>query len=109
MRPGSRNHLPGSRRLAVEIGRINFSAFPWWIRRVLTSVSKQPSVAQASHCCSEHSVAVGSRLRDRLNDVPMLDHLAVLKPVDIDNGKSARARLAHGMIMDNHIIAIGED
>jgi hypothetical protein len=39
----------------------------------------------------------------------VLDYLAVLKLVDIDNGKSARARLAHGMIMDNHIIAIGED
>jgi hypothetical protein len=25
--------------------------------------------------------------------------------VDINNGKSARARLAHGMIIDDHIIA----
>ena len=57
----------------------------------------------------EHSVVVCGLLRDRLNDVPVLDHLAVLKLVDIGNGKSARAWLAHGMIMDNHIIAIGED
>ena len=58
---------------------------------------------------SKHAVAVGGRLRDLLNDVPVLDHLAILKPVDIDNRKTTRARLAHGMIMDDHVIAVSED
>ena len=57
----------------------------------------------------EHSVIVCSFLRNPLNNVPVFDHFAVLKLVDIDNRKSERARLAHGMIVDDHKIAIRED
>ena len=53
----------------------------------------------------EHSVIVCRFLRNPLNNVPVFDHFAVLKLVDIDNRKSERARLAHGMIVDDHIIA----
>jgi len=57
----------------------------------------------------EHSVVVRSFLRDRLNDVPVLNHFAVLKLVDIHNCESWRTGLAHGMIVDDHVVAIGED
>ena len=57
----------------------------------------------------EHAVVVCGLLRDRLNDVPMLDHLSILELVDIHDSEAARARLAHGMIMDDHIIAFGEN
>src|SRR5262249_24097277 len=57
----------------------------------------------------EHAVAVGGFLRDRLDYVPMLDHLAVLELENVDDGVAARARLAHGMDMDDNVIAVGED
>src|ERR1700730_4003219 len=57
----------------------------------------------------EHAVVVGGFLRDRLDHVPMLDHLAVLELENVDDGVAARARLAHGMEMDDDVIAVGED
>src|SRR5262245_25021221 len=57
----------------------------------------------------EHAVVVGGFLRDRLDHVPMLDHLAVLELENVDDGVAARARLAHGMDMDDDVIAVGED
>src|SRR5271163_4251717 len=39
---------------------------------------------------SEHRVVVRRRLRDRLDDIPVLDHLAVFAPVDVNNSFAAR-------------------
>jgi hypothetical protein len=39
----------------------------------------------------------------------VLDHFPILELVDIDNGIAARAGLAHGMIVDDHVVTIGED
>ena len=39
----------------------------------------------------------------------MLDHLAVLELEDVDDGVAARAWLAHGMDVDDDVIAVGED
>ena len=57
----------------------------------------------------KHSVVVCGFLRDRLNDVPVLDYFAILQPVDIDDRRSARAGLAHGMIVDDHGISVSKD
>src|SRR5262249_2843126 len=57
----------------------------------------------------EHAVVVGDFLRDRLDHVPILDHLAVLELENVYDGVAARARLAHGMDMDDDVIAVGED
>jgi len=57
---------------------------------------------------SEHSVGVGGLLRDGLHDVPVLDDLAVLEPEDVDDGTAARAGLADGVDVQDHVVAVGE-
>src|SRR5437667_345119 len=57
---------------------------------------------------SEHTVRVGSFFGDGLDDVPVLDDLAVLELEDVDDGVTARARLPDGMDMDDDVVALGE-
>src|SRR5215831_11353460 len=45
----------------------------------------------------------------RLDHVPMFHHLAILEFENVDDGVHARARLAHGVDMDDDVIAVGED
>ncbi|KAG0754678.1 hypothetical protein G6F22_020878 [Rhizopus arrhizus] len=61
------------------------------------------------HPRSKHAVGVGGLLRNGLHRIPMLDDLALLKPEDIDDGIAARARFAHRVHMQDHVIAIRED
>ena len=39
----------------------------------------------------------------------MFPHLAILEFENVDDGVAARARLAHGVDMDDDVIAVGED
>src|SRR6185503_7080897 len=57
----------------------------------------------------EHPVSVGGLFRDRLHHVPMLDDLAVLELEDVDDGVAARAWLAHGVDVDDDVVAVRED
>ena len=45
----------------------------------------------------EHSVIISRFLRNFLPYVPVLDHLAVFQPEDVDDCRSARARRRHVM------------
>src|ERR1700733_12615407 len=59
---------------------------------------------------SEHRVVVRSRLRDRLDDIPVLDHLAVFRPVNVNDGFAARTvRQAVPMAVENDVIPVRED
>src|SRR3954453_7903658 len=57
----------------------------------------------------EHPVSVGGLFRDRLHHVPMLDDLAVLELEDVDDGVAARAWLAHGVDVDDDVVAVRAD
>ena len=54
-------------------------------------------------------LSLGGLLGDRLDHVPVLDHLAVLELEDVDDGVAAGPRLAHGVDVHDHVIAVGED
>ena len=43
-----------------------------------------------------------------LHDVPVFDDLAVLEPENVDDGAAARARLAHAVDVQDHVVAVGE-
>src|SRR5271155_5396519 len=59
---------------------------------------------------SEHRVVVRSRFRDRLDDIPVLDHLAVFTPVDVNDGFAARTvRQAVPMAVEDDVIPVRED
>src|SRR5450830_562654 len=57
---------------------------------------------------SEHGVVVRRLLGHVLADVPMLDHLAVLQPEDVDDGGAARARFGNIVDVQDHVVAVGE-
>src|SRR6185503_1075059 len=57
---------------------------------------------------SEHAVVVGRLVRDRLYDVPVLDDLAALQLEDVHDGRAARARLAHRVDVEDHIVTVRE-
>src|SRR6185369_15654890 len=55
---------------------------------------------------SEHGVVVGGLLGDRLDYVPVLNDLAALEPEDVDDGDTAFTRLADGMDVQDHHVAV---
>src|SRR4051812_1774563 len=57
----------------------------------------------------EHSVIVLCRLGDRLNDIPVLNHLAVVQAEDVDDGKAACAGFTHRIHVHDDKIPVGED
>jgi len=59
---------------------------------------------------SEHRVVVRRRFRDRLDHIPVLDHLAAFQPEDINDGFAARiVRQAVSMAVEDDVIAVRED
>jgi hypothetical protein len=65
----------------------------------------QTSAAKVVVSRSEHRVVIRSRLRDRLDDIPVLDHLPVLQPVDVNDGFAARTvRQAVPVAVENDVI-----
>src|SRR3982074_2116937 len=56
----------------------------------------------------KHAVGVGGIFRNILNDIPVLDDLAVLELENIDDRAAAASLLAHAMHVQDHIIAIGK-
>src|SRR5580693_10045125 len=58
---------------------------------------------------SEHRVVVRSRLGNRLDDIPVLDHLAVFPAVDVNDGFAARTvRQAVPTAVEDDVIAVRE-
>ena len=58
---------------------------------------------------SEHPVVVSGSRRDLLDDIPMLDDLAVRDAEDIDDGASGGTVVARGVHMQHDKIAFGDD
>src|SRR5277367_3513615 len=59
---------------------------------------------------SEHRVVVRRCFRDRLDDIPVLDHLALFPPEDIDDGFAARTvRQAAPVAVEDDVITVRED
>jgi hypothetical protein len=59
---------------------------------------------------SKHRVVVCSRLGDRLDDIPMLDHLPVFRPVNVNDGFAARTvRQAVPLAVEDDVIPVRED
>src|ERR1700687_1541892 len=56
----------------------------------------------------KHAVGVGGFFRNILNDIPVLDDLAVLELENIDDRAATASLLAHAMDVQDHIIAIGK-
>src|SRR5690349_15959437 len=52
----------------------------------------------------EHRVVICSRFRNILNNIPMVDNFAVLKPKNIHNRHTQVAHMARAMIMNNNEI-----
>ncbi len=58
---------------------------------------------------SEHRVVVRSRLRDRPDDIPVLDHFAVFPRVDVNDGFAARTvRQSVPMAVEDDVIPVRE-
>ena len=61
-------------------------------------------------CAGEHRVVVRRRFRDRLDHIPVLDHLAVFQPVDVHYGFAARTvRQAVPLAVEDDVVAVRED
>src|SRR5690606_4528736 len=58
---------------------------------------------------SEHRVRIGGRLGHGLDDIPMLDDLAIRHAKKIDGGKAPRAGLDYRMIMDRDMRLVTHD
>jgi hypothetical protein len=59
---------------------------------------------------SEHRVVVRSRLWDRLDDIPVLNHFAVFASVNVNDGSAARTlRQAVPVAVEDDVIRVRED
>ena len=56
----------------------------------------------------KHRVGIGGLLGNFLSHVPVLDHLAVFQPEDVDDGVAAAAGCRHVVDVQDHIVAVGK-